>query len=223
MIELLLIRHGETAWNVERRLQGHVDIALNDTGVRQAQALAAALSVEHLDAIVCSDLQRAIQTAQHIAAPRNIACQINPSWRERHFGGFEGELINKLEQRYPAEYAAWRRYEIDTPFPPDKSDERGETIRQFHARIETALLDLVLQFAQSGAVKKIGVVAHGGVLECAYRIAHQLPLHAPRTVSMLNASINRFELRVAANQPQLKLVQWGDVAHLDAALDEISR
>jgi probable phosphoglycerate mutase len=72
-------------------------------------------------------------------------------------------------------------------------------------------------------VPKIGVVAHGGVLECAYRIAHQLPLHAPRTANMLNASINRFELTVAHNQPQLKLVQWGDVAHLDASLDEIIR
>ncbi len=220
MIELLLIRHGETDWNVERRLQGNIDIGLNDNGRQQARALAMALRNDHLDAIVCSDLQRAVQTAQEIAALKNLPCQINPQWRERSFGGFEGELISTLEQRYPAEYAAWRAHEPDSQFPANAQGVfSGETIRQFTARIDTALKELAL----GNDRKKIAVIAHGGVLECTYRIAMQLPLNAPRQVTMKNASINRFELSIDQNRHMLKLVQWGDISHLDTALDEITR
>jgi probable phosphoglycerate mutase len=220
MLELLIIRHGETAWNAEHRLQGHVDIPLNEAGLQQARAVAAALANETIDAVVCSDLQRALQTAAAIAQPKNLTCQINPRWRERSFGGFEGELIGTLEQRFPAEYAAWRSYQVDSRFPPNaQNEDSGESIRQFHSRIENALLELLEKHTD----QKIVIVAHGGVLECLYRIAHQLPLHAPRQVSMLNASINRFELASAGGQIQLKLIQWGDVGHLDTALDEISR
>ena len=223
MIELLIIRHGETAWNAERRLQGHVDIPLNEIGLQQARAVALALSNEAIDAVICSDLQRAMQTAEAIAKPKGLSCQINPHWRERCFGGFEGELIGNLEQRFPAEYAAWRSYQVDSRFPPDASNgDRGESVRQFHSRIENALLELCEHYAD----KKIVIVAHGGILECVYRIAHQLPLHAPRQVSMPNASINRFELNVTTQkipQIQLKLIQWGDVTHLVSPLDEISR
>jgi len=219
MIELLIIRHGETAWNAERRLQGHVDIPLNEAGLLQARALSVALGNEHIDAIICSDLQRAIQTAEAIAQPKNLAPQINPLWRERSFGGFEGELINTLEQRFPLEYAAWRSYQVDSRFPVNaQGTDTGESVREFNTRIENALHEICAKYAN----QKIAVVAHGGILECAYRMSQQLPLNAPRKVSMLNASINRFKLSVFNSQLQLKLIQWGDVAHLDAALDEIS-
>ncbi len=219
MNKLLVIRHGETAWNAERRLQGHVDIPLNGTGMQQARAVAYALKNETIDVILCSDLQRAMQTAGAIAEPKNLQVHINPAWRERSFGGFEGELIDTLEQRYPVEYAAWRAYEVDNVFPADREGKfSGESIRQFHSRIETALQELSRQYSN----KKIAVVAHGGVLECLYRIAHQLPLNAPRRVTMLNASVNRFELTASQNHINLNLIQWGDVAHLDVALDELS-
>jgi 2,3-bisphosphoglycerate-dependent phosphoglycerate mutase len=219
LIELLIIRHGETDWNAERRLQGHVDIPLNQAGLRQAQAVASALAAESIDAVICSDLQRAIQTAEAIANPHQLPVHIKSPWRERSFGGFEGELISTLEQRFPAEYAAWRSYEVDSLFPLNaKTRDSGESIRQFHTRIEAALRDLL----HTNAGKKIALIAHGGVLECAYRIAQQLPLNAPRQVAMLNASINRFELSQHDGVMNFKLMQWGDVAHLDAALDEIT-
>jgi len=219
MTDLLLIRHGETDWNTERRLQGHIDIPLNDTGLHQAKLLGAALQNEHLDAVICSDLQRAMQTAQAIATPKNLHCIINDQWRERSYGGFEGQLINSLEARYPTEYAAWRAAETDSLFPFNQtSGHHGETVRQFHSRIETALRALCQQYPD----QKVAVVAHGGVLECAYRIARHLPLNAPREVKLLNASINRFTVELHQDQLTVQLAQWGDIAHLSASLDEIS-
>ncbi len=218
-IDLILIRHGETSWNVERRLQGHLDIDLNAHGRVQAAALATALAKEPLDAIICSDLQRALQTAHTIAQHNHLPCVVQPQWRERNFGGFEGELISTLPQRYPVEYANWRACHTDSTFPPNAHGEyTGESIRQFHARIENAFLTLAREFPG----KKIAVVTHGGILECAYRISHQLALNAPRQTSMQNASLNRFVLSIEHNRPKLDLVEWGDTAHLTSSLDEIS-
>lgn len=217
MIELLLIRHGETAWNAERRLQGHLDIPLNETGLQQANALGSALLNEHIDVILCSDLQRAQQTAQAIAERKSHPYQIDSVWRERCFGGFEGELISELPQRFPVEYKAWRAHDIDNQFPANAQGEQiGESLCQFHTRINDAFVKIGRQFEH----KKIALVAHGGILECAYRIAHQLPLTTPRQKSIFNASINRFELSSGHNEFALKLVQWGDISHLEVAFDE---
>lgn len=218
MTELLLVRHGETSWNAQRRLQGHRDIALNSVGLEQAQAVATALKNVAIDAIICSDLQRAQQTAQAIAQYHTLICQIQPELRERSFGGFEGHLIAELETLFPSHYAAWRAHEVDSQFPPNAAGEfTGESVRQFHQRIENALVTLAHQYPQQTIV----VVAHGGVLECAYRIARQLSLDAPREVSMLNASINRFELQATAQGLKLSLIEWGDVRHLEKSLDEV--
>lgn len=212
MTEILLIRHGETAWNAIKRLQGHLDIPLNAEGTRQAKALAAALQNEKLDAIISSDLQRAVQTAGEIARLQGLSTRIDAGLRERCFGGFEGELYSELPHKFPQEYAAWRAHDPDAEFPP--GENRGETIRIFHARVMSHIQHYARQF--SG--KKIAIVAHGGVLECAYRAAKKLPLSAPREVTIYNASINRF----AADGENIQLWSWGDIAHLDAdAADEI--
>src|SRR3954466_11612253 len=102
---VLLIRHGETAWNAERRLQGHLDISLNLEGERQAAAVAQALAGTHIDAIVSSDLQRASQTAQAIAASHQLPVQVERDLRERCYGGFEGLLYAEIEERFPREFA----------------------------------------------------------------------------------------------------------------------
>ena len=107
MTEILLIRHGETDWNVDKRLQGHIDIALNAEGLRQAAALGAVLADEPLDAVFASDLQRARDTAQAVAAPQALPVQIAPTLRERCYGAFEGLRHVEIAQRYPQDYAAW--------------------------------------------------------------------------------------------------------------------
>lgn len=210
--EILLIRHGETAWNIVKRLQGHTDIPLNAEGRRQAKALAIALENEKLAAIISSDLQRAVQTAGEIARLQGLPTRIDTDLRERCFGGFEGQLYSELPHMYPAEYAAWRACEPDAEFPPGENP--GETIRRFAARI----LPCVSHYARQFSGQKIAIVAHGGVLECVYREAKRLPLNAKREVTIFNASINRFRF----TDGQFELLQWGDIAHLDAGLlDEI--
>jgi probable phosphoglycerate mutase len=210
---IVLIRHGETAWNAERRLQGHIDIALNPEGRRQAGAVAAALAGERLDAVISSDLQRALHTAEAVAGAHGLPVRTDPALRERCFGGFEGLLYADIEQRFPAEFAAWQARDIDAPMPP--GERCAETFRQFYQRAVGAILG----WAAACPGQSIALVAHGGVLECAYRAATGLPLETPRTFAVLNAGINRFTVE----HGKLRLASWGEVAHLaPRALDELS-
>lgn len=209
---IILIRHGETAWNAERRLQGHLDIALNPEGERQAGALAGALAHERIDLVVSSDLVRARQTAQAVALARAMPVQADPALRERCYGGFEGLLYADIERRFPAEFAAWQGRDVDAEVPPGAN--RGESFRQFHARATGAILG----WAEAHPGKTLALVSHGGVLECAYRAALGLPLHTPRTFQVHNASINRFTVAGGV----LALQSWGETEHLrQAVLDDL--
>ena len=209
---ILLIRHGETAWNAERRLQGHLDIALNAAGERQAQALGRALAGETIDAIVSSDLARARQTAAAVAQHHALAVQLDPGLRERCYGGFEGLLYSEIAQRFPSEFARWQARDVDALLPP--GPRQGETFRQFHARVMSA----VLGWAARHPGRTLALVAHGGVLECVYRAAQAMALDTPRDFAVHNASINRFVVRGDA----LTLTRWGEVAHLrEAVLDDV--
>jgi len=209
---IVLIRHGETAWNAERRLQGHLDIDLNREGERQARALAAALAGEHFDVLVSSDLARAAQTAKALGEDRGQPLYIDGRLRERCYGGFEGLLYAEIEQRFPAEFAAWQARDVDAQLPPGQN--RGETFREFYDRVVPAILG----WAADNPGKSLALVAHGGVLECAYRAALGLPLETPRDFKVHNASINRFLVR----DGKLELVSWGEVAHLrPAVLDDV--
>lgn len=206
MTEILLIRHGETSWNVARRLQGHIDVALNEEGLRQAAALGLALRHEKLDAIISSDLQRALQTAEAVAQWQSAPVQREPDLRERCYGAFEGLTHREISERYPDAYTSWQARAIDAALPDGA--RRGESFRQFYTRALAA----ILRCAQQHPGRKIALVAHGGVLECAYRAAHAMPLHTPRTFPVLNASINRLAVRDDA----LHLIAWGEVAHLQS-------
>lgn len=215
-LDILLIRHGETAWNAERRLQGQLDVPLNAHGRRQAAALAEALADEPLDAVFCSDLQRARQTAFALAAARDLPLQLDAGLRERCYGGFEGFLYDELAERFPAEYAAWQAREPDAHFPAGAS--RGETLRVFAERAVAAVLRLA-QAARRDGLRRIAVVSHGGVLESVYRDVHALGHLPPRDFAIPNAGVNRLR----HDGTRLHIACWADVAHLErlAALDEI--
>ena len=202
---ILLIRHGETAWNAVRRLQGHIDIPLNEEGERQANALARALSAEPLDAIVSSDLQRAMQTAQAVAARHaHLQLRTDPRLRERAYGVFEGMLYPDIQQQYPDDFARWHARDIDAVMPA--GERLAESFRQFYQRTIGAIREVAARHPGQA----VAVVAHGGVLECAYRAAKGIQLDSPRDFQVKNASINRFSV----SDEKLILDSWGEVDHL---------
>ncbi|MQA20715.1 histidine phosphatase family protein [Rugamonas rivuli] len=210
---ILLIRHGETSWNAVRRLQGHTDIPLNEEGARQAGALAQALAAEQVDVLVSSDLQRAMQTAQAVADQYdNLAVHTDDQLRERCYGVFEGMLYAEIEQQYPAEYALWQARDIDAVMPSGVRE--AESFRQFYQRSTEG----IAAWAERHPGRTIAIVAHGGVLECAYREAVGMSLDSPRDFQVKNASINRFTW----SGGKLALTSWGEIDHLSlAAMDDI--
>ncbi|MET0961837.1 MAG: histidine phosphatase family protein [Noviherbaspirillum sp.] len=211
MTEIFLIRHGETAWNAERRLQGHLDIPLNEEGRRQAAALGRAMAGESIDAIFSSDLSRANSTAQAVAEVHGLPLQTDPALRERCFGAFEGLLYEELEGRYPEAHAQWRVRDPHARYPD--GERRAETFAEFAQRA----VDAVCRIAESQRGKRIVIVSHGGVLDCVYRAAHDMDISAPRDFDVLNASINR----IRWDGERLHVLRWSDDSHLSAALDEL--
>lgn len=198
---VLAIRHGETAWNRDARIQGMLDIGLNDHGLRQAQRLAASLAPDELHAVYSSDLVRARDTAQAVADACGLPVRLEPGLRERAFGIFEGLSFGEIEAAFPAQCQRWRQR--DPAFAP----EGGERLTDFFDRCVGAFERL----AQAHPGQTIAVVCHGGVLDCLYRAATRLSLQAPRTWSVPNASVNR----VLYSGEGFNLVGWGDVGHLD--------
>jgi probable phosphoglycerate mutase len=201
---VLVIRHGQTDWNAQTRLQGHTDIPLNAEGRAQAERLRAALQGEVLDAVYSSDLQRAHDTARAVAAATGAALTLDLGLRERAFGAFEGASFAELDQRWPEDAARWRRREPG--FAPPGG---GEALQDFYDRC-VATAERLAAAHPGGA---IALVAHGGVLDSLYRAAARVALDAPRTWVVANASINRLLYSASG----FVLVGWNDDAHLNAA------
>jgi len=207
---LLLIRHGETAWNAEHRIQGRLDVPLSTTGVWQAGRLADRLAGEPIDAVVSSDLARARMTAAPVAEAHGLRMVAEPRLRERVFGIFEGKTLDEIAARHPEEFAAWRARDVEWRMPG------GESGTEFIARV----LEAVREVAASHVGRTVAVVTHGGVLDVVYRNARALAWDAPREHLMLNAGINRMQAR---SEPlRLQIIGWADVAHLDQARDELA-
>ncbi|MCU0765629.1 MAG: histidine phosphatase family protein [Burkholderiaceae bacterium] len=207
---LLLIRHGETAWNAEHRIQGRLDVPLSTTGMWQAGRLAERLAGEPLDAVVSSDLARAWMTAVPLAEAHGLGVVAEPRLRERVFGIFEGRTLDEIAARHPEEFAAWRARDVDWRMPG------GESGAELIARV----LEAVREIAEAHVGSTVAVVTHGGVLDVVYRSARALAWDAPREHLMLNAGINRLQ---ADSEPlRLRIVGWADVAHLDQSRDELA-
>lgn len=198
--ELVLIRHGETAWNRERRMQGQTDTPLSEIGHAQARALGERMARDAFTTIYSSDLKRAWDTAAAIAQLSGHEIVSEPRLRERTFGVFEGLTYDEMTQRYPAEHARFSLRE------PDYAVPGGESPRQFFERSLACLEDI----AAAHPGETVLVVTHGMILDTAYRAAHQMPLHVKREAPLLNASLNTFR-----REPQAWIqVSWADVEHL---------
>jgi len=207
---IIAVRHGETSWNVDARIQGQTDVGLNDTGRRQAQRVGRALAGEPISAVYSSDLERAHETAQSIAQVAGIPVIPHEGLRERSFGMFEGKTFDEIHQTWPDQAQNWRKR-----IPEWQPPEGGESLLELRARVTRTLEEL----ASRHPGQQIVVVAHGGVLDALYRVATGQAVNSPRTWELPNGAINRLLW-----SPQgFTLVGWSDTTHLDdAAADETS-
>ena len=152
-LNLLLIRHGQTTFNRQQRLQGSLDIPLDDTGIHQATSLVARLQGIPIDHLVTSPLLRAQQTAVPLAAARRLVPKVDVRFREQSFGHIEGMSADEIRRAYPAYFARdFRRAWVESP-------EGGETLSDVFMRVHAALTDLRL--AHQG--QTVAVMSHGFV------------------------------------------------------------
>jgi len=204
---LCLVRHGETGWNAEGRVQGQLDIALSATGLQQAKAVASVLKGEAFDAIYSSDLVRARQTAQPSADMLGKQVALDQRLRERHYGVFQSITYAEAKVRFPEDYARFKAKDLDFDF------EIGESLRAFDERV----LVFFREMLESREGQNLLVFTHGGVLEIVYRHATGRGLTTPRDFEIPNAALNR----VAYDGAKWRVDRWADVRHLSVTLDDL--
>lgn len=205
-----LVRHGETDWNAQRRLQGHTDIDLNLRGIAQAEQMARALKKINLqfDVLYTSDLQRAANTAKEIERLFNTSALVSSALRERHLGALQGLTMGEAPKLEPE---LWRSH-LDRNL--NEELRGGESIIQFSSRIKEAL-DQILQ---QNIGKTILIVSHGGALDMMYRLASSQSLDSEKAVAVPNASLNW----ISHDGQSWKVDGWGDTSHLESlALDNL--
>jgi len=212
MTEIWFIRHGETGWNRQHRIQGWQDTELNEAGRAQAGQLAARLQETAgqapFDALYSSDLQRARTTARPVAERLGLELRIEPGIRERRFGVLEGLELARIDELAPEAAAAWKSRD------PERSLEGGEALGQFRRRV----VDAVEAIAMRHPGGRVLAFTHGGVLDIIWREAQGMPLNTPRNALLLNVAINR----VGVAPGQWSMLDWGDVAHVVRAEDDAS-
>jgi broad specificity phosphatase PhoE len=199
MLHLMLVRHGETEWNVQRRYQGQTDVPLSALGKRQARLIADRLASQTIDVVYASDLVRAWETAQIIVENSDLETSPEPRLRELRFGLLEGLTFDEAEAKYPDMIAAWISDFNNTP-------EGAETINLFNARIISLLDDLKRKHNEQSVL----LVGHGGSLSEILRVVLGLSREKRWYLEMENASLS--EVSIAEDFVSLK--RLNDTCHL---------
>ena len=200
LIDLILVRHGETAWNASRRFQGRTDIPLSEIGRARARAVSLRLQSEAFDCGYASDLDRAAETARIIAEPHGLAVTIEPRIREFDFGQWEGLTWDEIARRWPELQAhgstAARLYH----------PQGGESFDAVCARVASFLADLRLRGDAC-----VLAVAHAGVLHALFEVfGNTLEGRGPEPIRFAHASVTR----IAIEPDRARIVALNDVSHL---------
>jgi len=205
--EIILVRHGETVWNLEKRYQGQLDSPLTERGMAQAEAIAARLECCPFDHLYASDLGRAWKTAEAIARSTGHEIVPEPRLRERDFGIFHGLDRATMREKYPEEY---RQYTGDYAAYVVPG---GESLEQLSGRAVTCLEELAARHAGGRLV----LVSHGGALSAVIKHVLGIAVAAPRPFRLFNAGFNL----IARDSGSWMLEILGDVSHLrDGGLDD---
>lgn len=212
MTRLLLLRHGQTAWNQDGRFMGQSDIPLDETGLRQAELAARRLAHEPIQTIYSSDLSRAWQTAQVVQRARlgdstggpAVHLVAEPRLREMSFGGWQGLTYAQIQEHYPNELAAWEADLLGCS-PPG-----GETLNDLIQRAQAAYLEILVAHPDGSSL----IVGHGGTLQTLCCLALGLPPERFWQLHLSNASLS--ELRIYPTGAILNL--FNDTCHLEQAI-----
>jgi 2,3-bisphosphoglycerate-dependent phosphoglycerate mutase len=204
--EIFLVRHGETDWNREKRTQGNMDMPLNDLGRAQAKRLVAALQAHHrqraFDALVSSDLTRAVATIEPTVNALGLALSVDAGWRERHFGVLEGLTQDQMQAQQPQAYAGWLAADPQYQIP------QGESLQQLIDRVGNRLTLLT----QSHQGQRVLVMTHGGVIDAAARYMGFTPAIGARGYVIANTCI----CHISFEQQQWVKHFWVQANHLES-------
>ncbi|WP_047153032.1 histidine phosphatase family protein [Aneurinibacillus tyrosinisolvens] len=170
-----LVRHGQTDWNVQRRIQGHSDIPLNNEGVRQARLLADKLKEIPFTLVCSSDLQRAIHTARYLADAKGIQVEVYPGLRERHYGLWEGEDYETVRAQFP-------------DFDPG-NDHMGKYKVETFSEMQHRGVQCLHEIAENSDAEHVLIVSHGGLINA---VLHHMSggEHGTGKTRLTNTSIN---------------------------------
>lgn len=193
-----LIRHGETEYNNNGRVQGHTDVPLSELGLRQAEALAERLAGEQFDALYCSDLLRASQTADAICSRCGTEKTLEPLLRERCFGVLEGLTREQIHAKYPEVVASLR---ADPDSAPPEGESRSDICRRCREFVESVT-------ARHGGDERVAIVGHGGSITAILSILCGIP-ELIGMVRLGNTSLSIIEL---TDKPAIETIN--DTCHL---------
>ncbi|PMQ02029.1 MAG: phosphoglycerate mutase [Dictyoglomus sp. NZ13-RE01] len=183
MMEIFLIRHGETDWNREGRYQGRTDVPLNERGKRQAQVLAEFLYQEGISLIFSSSLKRAIETAKPLAEKLNLDIKIRDNWIEYDFGEWEGLTIGEVISKYPEISKTWV-YNTEKAKIPG-----GEDFLSAYQRIEKEKEFLLSNFSN----EKIAIFTHGAIIRIAISVFLEIKSLGVGRLTISSCSVNHFK------------------------------
>jgi alpha-ribazole phosphatase len=200
MTRVILIRHGQTEWNVKFKYQGHSEVDLTPNGVRQAELVATRLAKEPIRAVYSSDLGRAMKTAEYIAASHGLTVTPVTGLREYHFGEWEGLTFQQIAERWPDISVAFFKNPDEIRVPG------GETFREVKDRAEAAVRNLVDKHPD----QTIALVSHGGAIRTILCAALGLHLNRVWAVRQDNTAVNIIEY----NQETAIVALVNDVHHL---------
>jgi len=201
----IVIRHGETQWNAQQRLQGHGDSPLTPRGRTETLALARRLEHIHFDRLISSDLGRAMETAGIIAGHTGHTLAVDSALRERNYGALEGLTVPEIQSGHPEAFERLLASDAGYVIPGGESRQQ-----QFDRNIA-----FFKAFVRENPGTTVALVVHGGVLDSFFRFVAGLPLDQPPCFITVNSSLS-----IIAHGPfyfatRWVIQTWGDVGHLE--------
>ena len=209
-MKIYLIRHGQTDWNIQGKIQGSHDIPLNETGREQARLLAIGMASRPVRKIFSSTLKRAVETARMIGESQSVDIYLAPGLMEVEFGKWEGMTWDEIKEQYPAEYERWNLNPVDVA--PPGGETQADVLKRVASSIEAVM-------GMTDKREDIAIVTHGATM--AYIVAYLMRNHPEESeIIVENASITTINYNPLTDD--YMLLDANDTSHLKEACESKS-